>query len=155
MGGDLAPASGEAPTHPFEKFRDNFFLLKDFEIFLPSRQYRNWIIFKIKKIFGLVYPTGSSYPINHPIVELWSVVCREMFDLGDVDEGQAVSKGCPFCRTIPHDVHSYFQEKYEILIVCSCDDSNILAFEKYRHENLITDIYLHHCTEWHSIYKGP
>ena len=41
MGGDLAPASGEAPTHPFDKFRDNFFLLKDFEIFLPSRQYRN------------------------------------------------------------------------------------------------------------------
>ena len=53
-----------------------------------------------------------------------------MFDLGDVDEGQAVSRGCPFRRTIPHNVHSYFPEKFEILILCSRDDSNIFAVEK-------------------------
>ena len=69
-----------------------------------------------------------------------------MFDLGDIDGGQAVSRGCPFRRTIPHNVHSYFPEKFEILISCPCHDSNILAVEKCRHENLLTGTNPHHFT---------
>ena len=44
-------------------------------------------------------------------------------------------------RTIPHKVHSFFPENFEIMISLSCDDSNILRVGKNRHVNPICGFY--------------